>query len=67
MLNNKLIPALLIAVVMVAGAFAFAPIDQASTVHTTISDDLDALADVLCDIIDGEDYDPVAQVCIDGV
>ena len=49
---------------MVAGAFAFAPIDQASTVHTTISDDLDALGDLLCDIItNGENYNPVTEDC----
>jgi len=49
---------------MVAGAFAFAPVDRASTVHTTISDDLDALGDVLCDmIIDTENYNPVTGDC----
>lgn len=64
LLNSKLIPALLIAVVMVAGAFAFAPIDQASTVHTTVSDDLDDLGNVLCDIItNGKDYNPTTQDC----
>jgi len=42
-MNKLVIPALLLSVVMVAGAFAFAPIDQASTVHDTVSDDLDKL------------------------
>ena len=66
-MNSKLIPALLIAVVMVAGAFAFVPIDQASTVHNTVSDDLDALGDLVCDIIDfGDNYDNVALTCIAG-
>ena len=64
LLKYKLIPALLIAVVMIAGAFAFAPIDQASTVHTTVSDDLDALGDVLCDMITpNENYNPVTEDC----
>jgi len=64
LVNSKLIPALLIAVVMIAGAFAFAPVDQASTVHTTISDDLDALGDVLCDLItNNENYNPVTEDC----
>ena len=63
-LNSKIIPALLIAVVMVAGAFAFTPIDQASTVHTTVSSDLDALGSVLCDMItDGENYNPTTEDC----
>ena len=35
-MNKLLIPALLVATVMVAGAFAFMPVQQASTVHTTI-------------------------------
>jgi len=34
-MNTKLIPTLLAVTVLVAGIFAFAPIDQASTVHTT--------------------------------
>lgn len=50
---------------MVAGAFAFAPVDRASTIHTTVSDDLDDLGDVLCSIVDGEVYNSVAQECTD--
>ena len=65
LLNNKLIPILLIAIVMVAGAFAFAPVDRASTIHTTVSDDLDDLGDVLCSIVDDEVYNSVAQECTD--
>ena len=34
-MNKKLIPILLTLTVVIAGAFAFAPIDQASTVHTS--------------------------------
>ena len=34
-MNKIAIPALLVATVMVAGAFAFLPVEQASTVHTT--------------------------------
>jgi len=65
MMNSKLIPALLIAVVMVAGAFAFVPIDQASTVHNTVSDDLDGLGNLVCGIINAADtYDNNALTCI---
>jgi len=35
-MNKITIPAILVATVMVAGAFAFMPVEQASTVHTTI-------------------------------
>ena len=65
MMNSKLIPVLLIAVIMVAGAFAFAPIDQVSTVHETVSDNLDDLGQLLCDEVYFEDYDAGNQVCID--
>ena len=34
-MNNKAIPTLLIATIMIAGAFAFMPVQEASTVHTT--------------------------------
>jgi len=35
-MNKLTIPAILVATVMVAGVFAFMPVEQASTVHTTI-------------------------------
>jgi len=34
-MNKIAIPALLVATIMVAGAFAFVPVEQASTVHTS--------------------------------
>ena len=37
-MNKLAIPAILVATVMVAGIFAFMPVEQASTVHTTIQD-----------------------------
>ena len=33
---NIAIPALLVSIVMIAGIFAFMPIDMATTVHTTV-------------------------------
>ena len=36
-LNKLTMPAILVATVMVAGVFAFMPVQQASTVHTTIT------------------------------
>jgi len=35
-MNKLTIPSILVATVMVAGIFAFMPVEQASTVHTTI-------------------------------
>jgi hypothetical protein len=35
LMNNKAIPTLLIATIMIAGAFAFMPVQEASTVHTS--------------------------------
>ena len=42
-MNKIAIPALLVATVMVAGAFAFVPVEQASTVHTTSIGQLQAV------------------------
>jgi len=39
-MNKIAIPALLVATVMVAGIFAFVPVEQASTIHTTSSSGL---------------------------
>jgi len=36
MMNKLAIPALLLGVVMIAGAFAFMPVQEASTVHTSV-------------------------------
>ena len=38
-MNKLTIPAILVATVMVAGIFAFMPVEQATTVHTTIIDE----------------------------
>ena len=47
-MNKLAIPVALIAVIMVAGIFAFSPVEQASTVHDTITDSNDNIADLLC-------------------
>jgi len=39
-MNKLVIPAILVATVMVAGIFAFIPVEQATTVHTTVVADL---------------------------
>ena len=40
-MTNLAIPILLASIVMIAGVFAFMPIDKASTVHTTIGTNID--------------------------
>ena len=42
------IPIALIAIIMVAGVFAFVPVQTASNVHNTISDDYDSFLDLMC-------------------
>ena len=53
-MNNKLIPTVLMATIMIAGISAFTPVDMASTVHTTITDILGVAggADIADDIDD---------------
>ena len=40
-MNRILIPSILLATVLVAGFFAFAPVEKVSTVHTTIADNIE--------------------------
>jgi len=57
-MNKLTIPAILVATVMVAGAFAFMPVQQASTVHTsgtiTIADGAITAAKIATDAIDAD-------------
>ena len=48
-MNKIVIPALLVSTVMVAGMFAFMPVEQANTVHTTITDAIN-IEDIFADI-----------------
>jgi len=58
LMNKIALPALLAATIMVAGAFAFMPVEQASTVHTsssiTIANDAITEAKIADDAIDTE-------------
>jgi len=55
-LNKFAIPTILVATVMVAGIFAFAPVNQVSTVHTTILSSIE-INDIYADIDDAADGD----------
>ena len=60
------IPIALIAIIMVAGVFAFVPVQTASTVHNTISDDYDSFLDLMCSTLnDGDDYNAEFGSCDD--
>ena len=67
-MNKIAIPALLVATVMVAGMFAFAPVEQASTVHTTAASTENSIKYVTvtatCDVTVG-DIDDCDQIEID--
>ena len=62
-MNKLAIPAILVATVMVAGIFAFMPVQQASTVHTsgTITTASDADIDTILAAVDTE----VAAILVD--
>ena len=47
-MNTKIIPIALVAIIMVAGVFAFVPVQQASTVHATLTDELHEIKNTFC-------------------
>ena len=63
-MNKYIIPAILGAVVLMAGMFAFAPVQKVSAVHGNIATLIDDLGDALCDAVNpGEEYDPATASC----
>ena len=48
-MNTKIIPIALIAIIMVAGVFAFVPVQTASTVHETLTNELAEMKDTFCE------------------
>jgi len=62
-MNKLAIPIVLLAVIMVAGIFAFSPVDTASTVHDTVSDDFDELLDLMCQEAFLNNYDDGLGTC----
>ena len=55
-MNKLAIPIVLVAVIMVAGIFAFSPVQSASTVHDTVSGDLNDIIDQVC-LLNNDDAD----------
>ena len=47
-MNKLTIPTILVAVIMVAGIFAFVPVGQAATVHDSLLNEVQALGDAIC-------------------
>ena len=56
-MNKLIIPTILIATVLVAGIFAFMPVEQASTVHETIIADIGGVAIDLVNVAGGTNVD----------
>jgi len=51
-MNKIIIPSLLVAVVAIAGIFAFTPVEQASTVHATVQDEIVTFVNVVSNDFD---------------
>jgi hypothetical protein len=64
-MNKVVIPAILGAVVLVAGMFAMMPVQQAQTVHTFLGGEIQDLGDVLCIEFGHDGYDPTVPECFD--
>ncbi len=64
-MNKYLIPAILGAVVLMAGIFAIAPVQTAQTVHTGINSEIDALNESLCEDVANFTYNPATNTCTD--
>ena len=68
MMKNYLMPITLAAVIVVAGIFAFSPVEQASTVHVEVLAELDLTGQLFCDLLEGKDnttYDSDTASCVD--
>jgi len=70
--KSFVIPSILVGIVLVAGIFAFIPVQQSTAVHDSITDELDSLADAFCGEILGEnsggdspDFEFVDGDCVD--
>ena len=66
-MNKLAIPIALVAVIMVAGIFAFSPVEQASTVHDDITDSNAAIADLLCTESELTGVNEAGDNCIDAI
>jgi len=59
-MNKLVIPAILVSITLVAGVFAFMPVDKASTVHTSIATNVDDQDRALFFSINGTGRDDVS-------
>ena len=68
-MNRAILPAILVFVILVAGVFAFAPIEKATTLDSNVIDEMEKLADALCDEMSlgsFPEFDPDSNSCISG-
>ena len=62
-MNKYVIPAILGAVVLMAGMFAFMPVQKAATVHSGLSSEIDSVGVIACEDVAGGNYDPDDNSC----
>ena len=62
-MNKYVIPAILGIVVLMAGMFAFMPVQKATTVHSGLSGEIDDLGVVICVDVLGGIYNPADNSC----
>ena len=67
MMNKLTIPSILAATVLIAGIFAFMPVEKASTVHTGLEEKMEALEDAIKGEIDKRDEVFLETVNLQGV
>ena len=65
-MNKLAIPITMVAVIMVAGIFAFSPVDTATTVHDTIGGTNTDLADLMCQEGTNSNFDG-ADNCVNAI
>jgi hypothetical protein len=72
-MKKIVIPAILAAIVVIAGMFAMMPVEKASTVHTSINANSQTFFDYYCDEVvdagaggddDAESFDQATGTCV---
>ena len=61
-MNKIIFPVILIIIIAIGLGFAFAPVEQAVTVHNDI---IQEVSDVACDVFDGEGLEWTGEDCTD--
>ena len=62
-MNKLLLPIILISVIMVVGIFAFTPVEQATSAHENI---IENVGHIVCDSLGSQDYNVTTMECFGG-